>query len=213
MSYKSYRPTIERSLRPHDLLRVVSPSSLVFRQQAPEWVGAAMQRAPYVVIRRAHVYNGLLPVGIRGSARRERFAACLPEDAIQAVARPEDIAALRSWETSPPTIPISLALDLVEDLFREFTWGPTGSVGFQLASGSAVTTSESDLDILVRTAYRLSQETAQRLQRALTASPVRVDVQLETPAGAVALSEYAHRSDQFLVRTLDGARFIEDPWS
>ena len=213
MSYKSYRPTIERSLRPHDLLRVVSPSALVFRQQAPEWVGAAMQRAPYVVIRRAHIDNGLLPVGIRGFTRSERFAACLPEDAIQAVARPEDTAASRNWKTSPPTIPISLALDLVEDLFREFTWGPTGSVGFQLASGSAVTTSESDLDILVRTPYRLSHETAQRLQRALTASPVRVDVQLEAPAGAVALSEYAHRSDQFLVRTLDGPRFIEDPWS
>ena len=194
-------------------MRLASPSFVVYRASPPEWVSAAIQRAPYVVIRRTHVDNGLLPVGIRGSARRERFAACLPEYAIQAVVRPEDIAALRSWETSPPTISISLALDLVEHLFREFTWGPTGSVGFQLASGSAVTTSESDLDILVRAPHRLSQETAQRLQRALTASPVRVDVQLETPAGAVALSEYAHRSDQFLVRTLDGARFIEDPWS
>lgn len=207
------RRTMERSLLPHDLVCLASPSSLVFRQQAPEWVDAAIQRAPYLVIRRAHVDNGLLPVGIRGSARSERFAACLPEYAIQAVVLPEDTAASRNWKTSPPTIPISLALDLVEDLFREFTWGPTGSVGFQLASGSAVTTSESDLDILVRTPYRLSQETAQRLQRALTASPVRVDVQLETPAGAVALSDYAHRSDQFLVRTLDGPRFVEDPWS
>jgi phosphoribosyl-dephospho-CoA transferase len=194
-------------------VRVVNVSSFVFRQQAPEWVDAAIQRAPYVVIRRARVDNGLLPVGIRGSARSERFAACLPEHAIQAVVRPEDVAALRSWETSPPTISISLALDLVEHLFREFTWGPTGSVGFQLASGSAVTTSESDLDILVRTPHRFSQETAQRLQRALTASPVRVDVQLETPAGAIALSEYAQRSDQFLARTLDGPRFIKDPWS
>ena len=187
--------------------------SLVFRQQPPEWVSAAIQRAPYVVVRRAHIDNGSLPVGIRGSARRERFAAYLPKDAIQAVARPEDIAALRSWETSPPTVSISLSLDLVEDLFREFTWGPTGSVGFQLASGSPVTTSESDLDILVRTPHRLSQETAQRLQRALTASPVRVDVQLETPAGAIALLEYAQRSHQFLARTLDGPRFIEDPWN
>jgi phosphoribosyl-dephospho-CoA transferase len=192
---------------------LASPSSLVFHQQAPQWVDTAIQRAPYVVIRRAHIDNGLLPVGIRGFTRSERFAACLPEYAIQAVVRPEDTAASGNWKTSPPTIPISLALDLVEDLFREFTWGPTGSVGFQLASGSAVTTSESDLDILVRAPHRLAQETAQRLQRALTASPVRVDVQLETPAGAVALSEYAQRSDQFLARTLDGPRFIEDPWS
>jgi phosphoribosyl-dephospho-CoA transferase len=203
--------TIERTLRPHDLVRVVNLGSLVFRQQAPEWVRAAIQRAPYVVIRRARSDNGLLPVGIRGVARKERFAAWIQENSIQGVVRPEDLAVRRSWENSPRITRCSL--DLVNRLFREFSWGPTGSVGFELASGAAVITSESDLDILVRVPERLALNHARQLHAALMAAPMRVDVQLETPVGAIALSEYAHRSNQILARTLDGPRLVSDPWS
>jgi phosphoribosyl-dephospho-CoA transferase len=205
------RPAI--FLLPHDLMRLASPSFMVYRGQPPEWVAAALRHAPYVVMRRARLDNGLVPVGIRGSSRSQRFAAWLSEDAIQAVVRPEDIAAGRSWKISPVMTLIYCALDLVEGLFREFTWGPTGSVGFQLASGIAVTTSESDLDIIVRAPHRLPLDTARRLRAALATAPVRVDIQLETPAGAVALAEYAHRSNQVLARSLDGPRFVADPWS
>jgi phosphoribosyl-dephospho-CoA transferase len=199
--------------QPHDLVRIAGLTSLVFRERPPEWVSEAVRLGPYVVVRRVRSDDGLLPVGIRGAARKERFAACLLEDAILSVVRPEDIAAGRSWKMFPPMMPISCALDLVEGLFREFTWGPTGSVGFQLATGIAVTTSESDLDIIVRAPHRLSLDTARRLRAALATAPVRVDAQLETPAGAVALAEYAHRSNEVLARSLDGPRFVADPWS
>ena len=203
--------TIKLFLRPHDLVRVVNLGSLDYHQQAPEWVSAAIQRAPYVVVRRARSDKGLLPVGIRGVARKERFAAWIPESSIQGIVRPEDLAFRRSWKNSPRITRCSL--DLADRLFREFSWGPTGSVGFELASGAAVTTSESDLDILVRAPERLALTHARQLQAALMAAPMRVDVQLETPVGAIALSEYAHRSNQILARTLDGPQLVSDPWS
>ena len=47
------------------------------------------------------------------------------------------------------------------------------------------------------------------IHRDLAALPVRVDCQVETPLGAIALAELVSASDDVLVRTPDGPRLVE----
>ncbi|AKT43890.1 malonate decarboxylase holo-ACP synthase [Chondromyces crocatus] len=43
--------------------------------------------------------------------------------------------------------------------------------------------------------------------------PVRIDVQLETPRGAIALAEYASATAEVLARTPLGPQLVTDPWA
>lgn len=199
---------------PHDLLEVASPQALVAGAPPPAWVGVSLRRAPFVVVRRAAPSGTLLPVGVRGDARRERFAAFLPaEDALRRI-RPEDLAALHR-PGAPARAPALAAVALVAEHMAalRLTWGPTGSVGFELATGVAAVTPASDLDVLARAPDPLPRDAARWLVEHLAALPCRVDVQLETPAGAVALAEYAAGPRRILARTPCGPRLVESPWA
>jgi phosphoribosyl-dephospho-CoA transferase len=95
--------------------------------------------------------------------------------------------------------------------FLGLAWGPTGSVGFELATGTAVVGPASDLDVVVRAPEPWSHVRARELADDLARLPVRVDTQLDTPSGAVALAEYA-RGGRVLLRTPDGPKLTNDPW-
>ena len=92
-------------------------------------------------------------------------------------------------------------------------WGVTGSLGFELASGVAATHPDSDLDLLLRAAYFLSHDRARTLCPLLEGVFARVDVQLETPVGAVALREWAAGNGRVLVKTQAAPLLLADPWS
>ena len=202
-------------MRPHELLRLASGAGLRHEGSAPAWVSASLARAPWVVVRRARTQAGLIPVGARGRTRGERFAALLAPDAVAARVTPEDLAAARGWRHMPRARCVrSLGiLDAVDDLFASLglAWGPTGSVGFELATGVAVAGTASDLDVVVRAPEPWPLERAREIARHLTRLSTRVDAQLDTPAGAVMLVEYA-RGGRVLLRTPDGPRLIHDPW-
>ena len=91
-------------------------------------------------------------------------------------------------------------------------YGPTGSIGFELASGLPTATSTSDLDLLIRAPERLPMQLAKKLITIFSGSLCRVDVQLETPRGAVSLAEYASGQTPLLLRQNDGPILVDDPW-
>jgi phosphoribosyl-dephospho-CoA transferase len=68
-------------------------------------------------------------------------------------------------------------------------YGPTGSIGFELASGLPTATSASNLDLLIHAPERLPMQVAQELITIFSVNPCCVDAQLETPRGAVSLAE------------------------
>jgi phosphoribosyl-dephospho-CoA transferase len=70
-------------------------------------------------------------------------------------------------------------------------WGPTGSVGFELASGMPTTNDTSDLDLIIRTQQRITRERARSLWNRTKGLAVRVDVRVETPYCGFSLEEYA----------------------
>jgi phosphoribosyl-dephospho-CoA transferase len=196
----------------HDRMDVDSPE-----ERCPLWVERSLEEAPFVVVRRAKSCDKIIPVGVRGSLRKQRFAAYLAPESIRGRITPEQLSATRGWRANARTEEIAglKALAGIEEKLANFplAYGPTGSVGFELASGLPTATSASDLDLLIRAPERLPIQLAQELITILSGTPCRVDAQLETPCGAVALTEYASGQRPLLLRQDGGLVLVDDPWT
>jgi phosphoribosyl-dephospho-CoA transferase len=200
---------------PHTLLRIDGPTALTVDSDVPTWVFPALERAPWVVVRRASCRDGLVPVGVRGDSRDRRFASWVSEDGILERATPRLLASRRAWAVSSrrDLVPALAALDAVSKIMLEHGledhWGPGGSVGFELASGRATATANSDLDLVVQSDQAIPFASTRSLLAALAGLSVKTDVLLEMPHGAVALAEYA-RAESFVLRTAQGPRLIRN---
>ncbi len=113
-----------------------------------------------------------------------------------------------------PAMQALAAVEQAWDAWPDLCWGPGGSVGFELASGLASVGNDSDLDLVVQLDHAISRSEARALWTRLPhQGQVRMDVQLQTPAGAVALSEYAMGAGPMVLRSAHGARLTRDPWA
>jgi phosphoribosyl-dephospho-CoA transferase len=202
---RALRPLIRA--RPHDLVRLADPDEILTGTE-PAWVGAALAAAPWAVIRRARAPAGHLAAGVRGPARHQRHAMLIPAGAAAGIARPEDLRPAAS--VISPETPALAALrecgPILDGLGHP--WGPTGSAGFELATGYPATTQDSDLDLLIRLGALSGFTRAAALAGQLSGLPARVDSYLETGHGAVALAELAAHPDKIVLRTSDGPRLV-----
>jgi phosphoribosyl-dephospho-CoA transferase len=74
-------------------------------------------------------------------------------------------------------------------------------------------TMKSDLDLVIHMPNKLSKVEAYRLFNELTSAvKCRLDIQLETPKGAIALGEWATNSSSVLIKTDSGPFLTETPW-
>jgi phosphoribosyl-dephospho-CoA transferase len=203
----------------HALLRVRDLDALLWAAPPPEWARLALRRAPWVVVRRATQQLGDWPVGVRGELRMQRCAAWLPDRAVEECVTPQQLAAARGWRARPGLNknPALRGLDEVEAVLDAHghagSWGPVGSVGFELASAMPSTHPESDLDLVLRADRPIDRTDAERLHADLSTLAIQVDLLLETPHGAVALSEYVSNHGGMLLRTARGPRLVRDPWT
>jgi phosphoribosyl-dephospho-CoA transferase len=204
--------------RAHDLIRLRDPLALAANAPVPSWALPVLGRIPWVVVRRGHACNGILPVGVRGVTRSQRFAAWVAVTEIADRLSPEDLTVSGRVlsQQRKDAVPALAAVDRVAGVLRRrgCNWGPGGSVGFELATGVATATAASDLDLILRQDRRLELKEAIALLVALTAAaaPARIDVLLETPSGGVSLADLARAPAQVLVRTPCGPRLSVDPW-
>lgn len=187
----------------HDLLWGMSPVHLP--ADAPAW---AVKAIGTVVVRRAIVAPGQVAVGVRGRLREQRFAAEMPIAAVQRRVTPEalrDVASTRD-------LPALRALEQLRPVLAPLNWGVTGSAGFELATGIEALHAQSDLDLIMRTPEPLDRNDARDLLVILDKAACAVDMQLQTPFGAVALREWAGSSRRVLLKTASGAHLVIDPW-
>jgi phosphoribosyl-dephospho-CoA transferase len=193
--------------------------ALVWEVNRPHWASAALQLAPWVVVRRVAPQADAWPVGVRGGLRSQRSAAWLPHWAVQECITPQMLAARWAWRRRPSTTatPAVAVLDDVAEIFAAHgfagRWGPGGSVGFELASGVPSTTSASDLDLVLNADEPIGRANAAGLHADLSKLSVRIDLLLETPQGAAALVEFATGAGPTLLRSAQGPRLVRDPWS
>jgi phosphoribosyl-dephospho-CoA transferase len=200
-------------LQVHDLLHI-DPDSLL-GITAPSWVNRALSSCPWVVVRRVRAPAGEIAVGVRGDTRSQRWGGFLSKDLIGKVVRPADLLLVEQSSTLRVT-PAIKVLQQVIDRWRDLTlpWGPTGSVGFELATGSQVTSEASDLDIAIRAPTRITVERARALWQRVVGLQTRVDIRVETPQCGFSLQEYACTSStRILLHYPDGERLSGDPWS
>jgi phosphoribosyl-dephospho-CoA transferase len=131
----------------------------------------------------------------------------MPRRWICEVVEPEDLA--HSLPRADRELAVMGALRTVRGILDDtgVPWGPTGSVGFELATGIPAATTESDLDLLVRVSGG-SISVLAALHREFRALVVRIDCQIETPFGAVALAELAGEQSDVMVRTAAGPRLV-----
>ncbi|MFC4587594.1 malonate decarboxylase holo-ACP synthase [Sphaerisporangium corydalis] len=178
----------------------------------PEWVRTSLDACPWVVVRRAPHPPGLIPAGVRGPERRHRHAVLVPAGAVIRSVPPEKVAARRPRLPRLAATLAAIAVRLADEPDAA-VWGPTGSLGFELATGEPVTHLGSDVDLLIRTPRRLEPAWAARLVAAFAALPGTVDCQLETPCGGVSLTEWARSDGPVLARTDHGPHLVDDPWA
>jgi len=205
------------SLETHALLRI-DPGGVCADTAVPGWVLERLARTPWVVVRRARPRRGLVAVGVRGGTRAERFAGWLHPRHVRECLTPQQLAMRRAWRTHARRSQVAAlaVLDEIESIMLRANlatlWGPGGSVGFELASGSVTATAASDVDLIVQLDAPLAVAAAAELLGQLAQLAARADVVLETPRGGLALGEYARQQAPLLLRTPDGPRLLDDPW-
>jgi len=82
-----------------------------------------------------------------------------------------------------------------------------------LASGFAALHERSDLDLILRTPQPLERVQALEMVKFIDASVCQVDLQLQTPFGAVALREWASTARRVLLKNATEACLVIDPWN
>ncbi|MFZ5934047.1 phosphoribosyl-dephospho-CoA transferase [Pseudomonas putida] len=194
--------------QPHDLLWGMPPADLP--ADAPAWAVRALAAGQPVVVRRAACASGWVAVGVRGQGREQRLGVQMRVRDIQRQLTPESLrgAGQSPWPALRALVSVAPVLDACG-----LVWGPTGGVGYQLATGCNVVHDASDLDLLVRAPQLMDRAKARELLDILDCGPCRIDVQLETPAGAVALREWAGLARRVLLKSAHGARLVADPWN
>ena len=205
---------MEKGPQVHDLIRI---DRAAFRSpHAPAWVNERLSACPWVVVRRTQAPEGMIAVGVRGETRSERWGGYANQDAVKQIVQPSELLRVsRSSTGVGRTPPIQQLKEVIERWqVLGLPWGPTGSVGFELASGYRVTTPLSDLDIAIRAPERLSVEFARSLWEAVMGLQPKVDVRVETPKCGFALEEYVRTpSARILLRYADNVILGDDPWS
>jgi phosphoribosyl-dephospho-CoA transferase len=127
------------------------------------------------------------------------------------------LAKQKSWHSSLNTqrreLPVLRAIDKAAAIMGNWQWGPTGSAGFEIATGYPALKETSDLDIVVYAPQPIDISEAEKLLQELDRLPIRTDIQIETGSGAFLLREWINRrTDKIILRTQNGPKLIKNPW-
>lgn len=206
------------SFRPHDLLWAVDASAFASEEALPDWSSGEWVRIAPVVIRREKVADaGYLPVGLRGATREQRHKTYLRRDRVERWATPEMLsraAALLRARCLARFAAIDTLIDIAPLLdAMHLAWGPTGGVGFTLASGIVVLHPGSDLDLVVRAPEVLDADTVKALCDIERHASCRLDIQIDTGHGAFSIAEWARGKQRVLLKTDAGPVLTHAPWS
>lgn len=193
----------------HDLLWGMSPAQLP--ADAPLWAVESLAAGQPVVVRRASSAEGYVAVGVRGVLREQRLAAFMAVESIACRVSPEALCHVECERD----LPVMQALQQLRSMLDDcgWVWGISGSVGFELASGFKAMHAASDLDLILRTPQLIMRNQARKFVELFDQAACRIDLQLQTPFGAVALREWASGSVRVLLKSQHQACLVTDPWN
>ncbi|WP_342580820.1 malonate decarboxylase holo-ACP synthase [Ureibacillus sp. FSL W7-1570] len=188
-------------LKVHDIVKWESIDHLEKTTPIPDWVYDAPAAKNYGVVRRMPIMNGMVPIGLRGSTREQRFGTFIHQSHIVEVMTPVDLVDRIEGYANEIHLP---PLKKIKEAFEQFNlrWGPTGSVGFELATGISVTTERSDIDVCIYM-DAIDRELLAEAGKFLETLGRRIDVQVELASvGAFLLNDFLkHEKSGFVLRT------------
>jgi phosphoribosyl-dephospho-CoA transferase len=203
------------TLHVHDLIRLGGESAVISAEGGPACPYLSPNRRPWVVVRRGLILDGLVPVGVRGSQRHERCAGFTRLSEVLETRRPNQLRLLLA-EDSRRALQAFRTLSYLEShlVGLDMSWGPGGSVGYELASGIPAVRADSDLDFILFAPRKLENTEAQDLWRMISSAPGKVDSLVETPLCGFSLKEFVTTSHRkILLRTSDGRILGSNPWN
>jgi phosphoribosyl-dephospho-CoA transferase len=199
----------------HDLILLRTESAVISTQGNPACPYLNPNQCPWVVVRRGHISDGLIPVGVRGSQRHERCAGFTRLSEVLEIRQPDQLR-ITLADASRRALQAFRTLSFLEShlVGLDMSWGPGGSVGYELASGIPIVRDGSDLDFILFAPRKLEITEAQDLWRMISSAPGKVDVLVETPFCGFSLEEFVTSpSRKILLRTSDGRVLGSNPWN
>ena len=207
------------AFRPHYLL-AVDPKQLiesVYKYSSmPEWVEEQIRTTPFVVVRRGLATGQEIPIGVRGKERDQRWAASCHPKLVKSIITPSQLLTRPISTSRVNATPALRTLDLLKERWIDLDrpWGPGGSIGFELATGTHVVKPESDLDIVIYATRRITADEAKSLCARAKDLPAVVDIRVETPVFGFSLWEFASESPAaILMRAPNEIMLGTDPWA
>src|SRR5580698_2429742 len=203
------------TLHVHDLILLRTASALISTRSGPACPYLNLNQRPWVVVRRGRISDGLIPVGVRGPQRHERCAGFTRLSEVIETRRPDQLRMMLA-SNSRRSLQAFRTLSYLKSRLVGFdmSWGPGGSVGYELASGIPTVRAGSDLDLILFAPRKLELTEAQDLWRMISSAPGKVDAVVETPFCGFSLEEFVTTSSRrILLRTSDGRILGSDPWS
>jgi phosphoribosyl-dephospho-CoA transferase len=202
------------TLHVHDLI-LLGESAVISNEGSPACPYLNPNQRPWAVVRRGRISDGLVPVGVRGSQRHERCAGFTGLSEVLETRRPDQLRLLLA-EDSRRALQAFRTLSYLEShlVGLDMSWGPGGSVGYELASGIPAVRADSDLDFILFAPRKLEITEAQDLWRMISSAPGKVDALVETPCCGFSLEEFVTMSHRkILLRTSDGRILGSNPWN
>ena len=203
------------TLHVHDLILLRTASALISTRSGPACPYLNLNQRPWVVVRRGRISDGLIPVGVRGPQRHERCAGFTRLSEVIETRRPDQLRMMLA-SNSRRSLQAFRTLSYLEShlVGLDMSWGPGGSVGYELASGIPAVRTDSDLDFILFAPREFDIAEAQDLWRMINGAPGKVDALVETPCCAFSLEEFATNSHRkILLRTNEGRVLGSNPWS
>jgi phosphoribosyl-dephospho-CoA transferase len=202
-------------LHVHDLILLGTESTITSAEGKPACPYLDPKQRSWVVVRRGRISDGLIPVGVRGAQRHERCAGFTGLSEVLEIRRPDQLRLLLA-EDSRRALQAFRTLSYLESHLAglDMSWGPGGSVGYELASGIPAVRDDSDLDFILFAPTKLDIADSQELWRMISSAPGKVDALVETPFCGFSLEEFATTSPRkILLRTSDGRILGSNPWN
>ncbi|MFC7686440.1 malonate decarboxylase holo-ACP synthase [Ureibacillus sp. GCM10028918] len=191
-------------IKVHDIVRFATIHHIETSMNLPDWVNDAPAAKNFGVVRRLPITNKIVPIGLRGDSREKRFGAFIHENNITQVISPISLVNRMDMFNGRIYTP---ALIRIKDEFEKYklAWGPTGSVGFEIATSILVTTPTSDIDICLYL-VQIDTELLEKVGNFIEGLDRRIDVQVEIPTlGAFLLNDFIkYAKTGFIVRTKFG---------
>jgi phosphoribosyl-dephospho-CoA transferase len=203
------------TLHVHDLILLRTESAVTSAKGDPACPCVNSNQHPWVVVRRGRISDEWIPVGVRGAQRHERCAGFTRLSEVIEIRRPDQLR-LTLADDARRALQAFRTLSYLESQLAglNMSWGPGGSVGYELASGIPAVRDRSDLDFILSAPEKLEMTEARDLWRTISSAPGKVDALVETSLCGFSLEEFVATSPgKILLRTNEGRILGSNPWN